>query len=168
MAIVTGNMVLLGYFLASGISAPVRNEHGDGTAAWVMGTLEAPSVQDTNCLSCKSYGPIRIFSWPLAAGDQKAFLANPFLLFGPFRHLQDSLAGVLFYSLAQWALKGPPVWGPFLLFGTSSSLRATLNRVLLCCWACQLFKVPPFLWSFSCPVLTYGERGCKDGFIPCE
>ena len=28
--------------------------------------------------------------------------------------------------------------------------------------------MPPFLWSFSCPVLTCGERSCKDGFIPCE
>ena len=44
------------------------------------------------------------------------------------------------------------------MFGTSDTLRVTLARVFLCCWACQVLKVAPFLWSFSCPVLTCGER----------
>ena len=45
VAIVTGSMVLLGFFLASGSSAPVRVEHEGSTAVWIMGTLAAPSEQ---------------------------------------------------------------------------------------------------------------------------
>ena len=44
-AIVTGDMVLLGLFLACGSSAPVMTEHEGGAAAWVAGTLAALSVQ---------------------------------------------------------------------------------------------------------------------------
>ena len=40
-----GDMVLLRFFLASGSSASVRIEHGDGAAAWIAGTLVAPSMQ---------------------------------------------------------------------------------------------------------------------------
>ena len=43
--IVTGNMVLLGLFLACGRSAPVRIECEGGAAAWVAGTLAMPSLQ---------------------------------------------------------------------------------------------------------------------------
>ena len=38
-------MVLLGLSLASGSSAPVRIDHEGGEAAWVTGTLVAPSMQ---------------------------------------------------------------------------------------------------------------------------
>ena len=44
-ALVTGDMVLLGLFLACGSSASVRIGRGGGTAIWVVGTLKAPSVQ---------------------------------------------------------------------------------------------------------------------------
>ena len=37
--------VLLGFSLVSGGSFTVRNEHGSGTAAWITGSLVAPSVQ---------------------------------------------------------------------------------------------------------------------------
>ena len=43
-AIVTGDMALLGLFLACGSSIPVMTEHEGGAASWVAGTLEAPSV----------------------------------------------------------------------------------------------------------------------------
>ena len=43
--IVPGDMVLLVLLLSCGSSAPVRMDHERGTAAWVMGSLAAPSVQ---------------------------------------------------------------------------------------------------------------------------
>ena len=46
VTIVTGCMVLLAFFLTSGTSAPVRFEHGGGTAAWIMGILVVPTVQE--------------------------------------------------------------------------------------------------------------------------
>ena len=45
VAIFTGNMVLLGFFLFSGSSAPVRIEHGGGAAAWIVIILAAASNQ---------------------------------------------------------------------------------------------------------------------------
>ena len=46
VAMGAGDMLLSGwFFLASGSSGPVRIEHGGGTAAWITGTLVAPSVQ---------------------------------------------------------------------------------------------------------------------------
>ena len=44
-ATVTGDVVILEIFLASGSSAPVRIEHGGDAAAWIAGTLAKPSVQ---------------------------------------------------------------------------------------------------------------------------
>ena len=49
-AIVIGSMTLLGFFLASGSSAPVRTEHGDGIAPRIVGTLGVPSVQGNQLL----------------------------------------------------------------------------------------------------------------------
>ena len=45
----TGDMALLGIFLASGSSAPVRIECGAGAAAWIVGTLAVPSRQGHWC-----------------------------------------------------------------------------------------------------------------------
>ena len=59
--IVTGNMVLLGLFLACGRSAPVRIEREGGAAAWVQGPWQCLVCRDTDCLSHRSYGPIRVF-----------------------------------------------------------------------------------------------------------
>ena len=43
---VIGDLVLLGLYLACDSSAPVRIEHKGGTAAWVVGTLAVPRVQE--------------------------------------------------------------------------------------------------------------------------
>ena len=58
-AIVIGEMLPLGLFLACVNFAPVRIKCECGTTAWVPGSLVAPSVQGG--LSCRSYGPIRVF-----------------------------------------------------------------------------------------------------------
>ena len=44
VAIVTGDMVLLGVFIVCDSSAPMKIEHEAGLAAWVMGTLVVPTV----------------------------------------------------------------------------------------------------------------------------
>ena len=62
-------------FFACGSSAPVRVESEGGAAAWLVGTLVAPSVQghrpaaEVTALS-------ESFFEPLVAGDQKASLAS--------------------------------------------------------------------------------------------
>ena len=43
---VIGDLVLLGLYLACGSSSPVRIEYKSGTAAWVVGTLAVPRVQE--------------------------------------------------------------------------------------------------------------------------
>ena len=48
-------------FSACGSSAPVRVECEGGAAAWLAGTLKAPSCRDMDCLHCRSYDPIRVF-----------------------------------------------------------------------------------------------------------
>ena len=40
-----GEVVLLGFFLASGSSVPVGIKHGGGMVAWIMGTLAMPGTQ---------------------------------------------------------------------------------------------------------------------------
>ena len=68
----------------------MRIEHGGGAIAWIVGILTAPSLQDTDCLSCRSYGSIKVFIKPLAVGDQRASLAGPSLLLGPFTQLKGT------------------------------------------------------------------------------
>ena len=48
-------------FLACGSSAPGRVECEGGAAAWLSGTLAAPSVQGHGLPPPQSYGPIRVF-----------------------------------------------------------------------------------------------------------
>ena len=52
----------------------MRVECEGGAAAWLAGTLAAPSVQGLACLRGRSYGPIESFLEPLVADDQKASL----------------------------------------------------------------------------------------------
>ena len=94
-----GDTVLLGCFsLASGSSGPVRIEHGGGAAAWITGTLVAPSVQDDNSLRLRSGGAIESFSrlWQLVSKGP-AWLGS----FSIARHIRH--------------LKGHPLWGLSLL-----------------------------------------------------
>ena len=62
---------------ACGSSAPVRVEREAGTAAWLVGTLVAPSVQGHGLPPLQGLCPYQsLFSEPLVAGDQKASLAS--------------------------------------------------------------------------------------------
>ena len=96
-------------FFAYGSSAPVRVEHEGGTAAWLVGTLVAPSVQGHRVPPPQELWPYQsLFFKALVAGDQKASLASLSLELCSFRHLVGSLA-----------------WGPSLLFRVSVTYRGS-------------------------------------------
>ena len=68
----TGFMALLGIFLASGSSAPVRIECGAGAAAWIVGTLAVPSGQPAS--SVHGIPQARILEWvamPFSRGSSQ-------------------------------------------------------------------------------------------------
>ena len=118
----------------------------------------APSVQDTDCLICSSYGPIRVFIKSLAVGNQRASLAGPSLLLDPFSRLQV------------------PHLGSFSVVHRIRDLKITLAGVLLCYFARQVLKGPPSLCCFSCLVLICAEREtiemaapsvCDSAVSPC-
>ena len=53
----------------------MRVEHEGGTAAWVAGTLVAPSAQGPTLSQPQELWPYQsLFFKPLVPGDQKAFL----------------------------------------------------------------------------------------------
>ena len=64
------------FSFACGSSAPVRVEHEGGTAAWLAGTLVAPSVQGHGLPQPLELWPYQSFLEPLVAGDQKASLTS--------------------------------------------------------------------------------------------
>ena len=63
-------------FFACGSSAPVRVEREGGVAAWLVGTLAAPSVQGHGLPLLQELWPYQSFFKPLVAGNQKASLAS--------------------------------------------------------------------------------------------
>ena len=63
-------------YFACGSSAPVTVEHEGGAAAWLAGTLAAPSVQGHRLPHWQELWPHQSFFEPLVAGDQKASLAS--------------------------------------------------------------------------------------------
>ena len=54
-------MFLFFIFFACGSSVPVRVDREGGAAAWLVGTLAAPSVQGHGLPLLQEYGPIRDF-----------------------------------------------------------------------------------------------------------
>ena len=60
-------------FFACGSSAPVKGECEGGAAAWLVGTLVAPSVQGHGLPPWQELWPSQSFLEPPVAGDQKAF-----------------------------------------------------------------------------------------------
>ena len=93
------------FYFACGSSAPMRVEHEGGTAAWLVGTLAAPSVQGLGLPPLQELWPYQsLFFEPLVAGNQKASLACLSPQLCPFWHLEGFLT-----------------WGPSLLFSASGT-----------------------------------------------
>ena len=63
-------------FFACGSSAPVRVEREGGTAAWVAGTLAAPSAGIWTASAVGVRALPESFFKPLVAGDQEASFAR--------------------------------------------------------------------------------------------
>ena len=61
---------------ACGSSDSVRVEHEGGTAAWLVDTLVAPSVQGHGLTLWQELWPYQSFFESLEAGDQKVSLAS--------------------------------------------------------------------------------------------
>lgn len=57
----TGGMVLLGFFLAFGSSAPARTDCGGGVVAWVVGTVTTPRAQRSWWPRRRRSGTVRSF-----------------------------------------------------------------------------------------------------------
>ena len=94
-------------FLLLAALLPVRVECEGGTAVWLLGTLDAPSVQGHRLPLWQELWPHQSpFFKTLVADTQEASLAlKPLSLqLLPFRHLEGSL-----------------VWGPSLLFSASGA-----------------------------------------------
>ena len=64
------------FLFAFGSSAPVKVELECGTAAWLVGTLLAQSVQGHRLPLPQKLQPYQSFFQFLVAGDQKASLAS--------------------------------------------------------------------------------------------
>ena len=65
------------FFLACGSSTPVRVECEGGAAAWLAGTLAAPSVQGHGMPQLQELWPYQsLFFKPFVAGNEKASLAS--------------------------------------------------------------------------------------------
>ena len=122
------------FFFACGSSAPVKVEREGGAAAWLSGTLATPSVQGTECLPCRGYGPIRVFSSLLELAIR--------------RRLSEALQ-VFLCSSTLMHLEGPLPWDPSLLFGTSGTYRGPPNGVILCRSVHQALKGAPWVGSYS-------------------
>jgi len=88
------DVVNLGFCLASGSCAPMGIEHGGGTAAWIMRTLAASSVQEY----WWPHGGMAILE-SCSGLWQLVFKGPPWL--------------VLLCCLVQQTLKRPPFLGPF-------------------------------------------------------
>ena len=94
----------------------MRVECEGGVAAWLVGTLAAPTVQGHSASAPGVMALSESFFKPVVAGNQSFSIAPP------FQHLEGSSA-----------------WGPSLLFSSSDNRRANLTGVLLCSSLHQVF-----------------------------
>ena len=119
-------------FFACGSSVPVRVEHEGGAAAWLLGTLAAPSVQGHGL-------PPPQELWPYQS-----------LLSSLLQLAIRSLWPVFLHSSAHSGTYRAPLPGVLLCCLACQAHRgASLTGVLLCRSVCQAFDGPASL-LFSC------------------
>ena len=102
-------------FFAYGSSAPVRVEHEGGTAAWLVGTLVAPSVQGHRVPPPQSYGPIRVFIPASCSWRSEGLFGQSLSVAPPVQALRGlPCLGSFSVVLGVRHIEGPPGWGPTL------------------------------------------------------
>ena len=73
---------------ARGSSVPVRVEREGSAAAWLVGALAAQVCRDTDCLHCRSYGPIRIFLQASCSCRSEGLFGQSFSVAPPLQALR--------------------------------------------------------------------------------
>ena len=111
----------------------MRVECEGSTAAWLAGTLVAPSVQGHGLPPPRGLCPYQsLFSEPLVAGDQMAFFAS--FSVAPSIQALRGLPCLGSFSVV-WCLKhieGRPWLGSYSVARASGTEKGTLGGVLLC------------------------------------
>ena len=109
--------------------------------------------RDSNCLSCKSYGPIILLQSFLSLWKLVIRGLVWLVLLCCLAHSCTYRTPQFEFFFVSWHvrhLKGHPGWGPSQLLSASGTFRAILARV----------------FSLSSANVC-GERGCKDVSTPC-
>ena len=93
----------------------MRVEREGGTPIWVVGSLEAPSVQPHGLLQPWELWPYQSLFLPLIAGNKKASLAKSFFIALSIQALRGlPYLGSSAVPCASGTKRGPPSWGPTL------------------------------------------------------
>ena len=109
-----------------------------GAAAWLAGTLLAPSVS----LCHRSYGPMRVFSQAFCSWGSEGLFGISFSIALPIQ-----------------ALKGLPCLGPFSVVRCIRHIEGPpLAGILLCSSVLQVFDGPAQLSIAQRLMQAYGER----------
>lgn len=82
-----------------------------GGVAGLLGPWIYQVCRDVGCLSCRSYGTIRVCFYLLAAGIQRVSLAGSFLFIGPFKHLKGPSGWIFSAACCVRHLKGHSLQG---------------------------------------------------------
>ena len=117
---------------ACGSSAPVRAEHEGGTAACLVRPWWCQGFRDTDCLHCRSYGPIRIFFQASCSWQSEGLFGQSFSVAPPIQ-----------------ALRGISCLGFFSVVPSQVHRGAPLAGVLLCRLGCQALTGTPWVVSYS-------------------
>ena len=118
------------FFFACGSSAPVRVElhHKGGGAAWLSGTLAAV-CRDTDCLRCRNYDFISLFSSLLESWQWEGLFRQSFSVALHIRHLEGSLAWSPSLLLGASGTR----WGPWLeSYSVVQCIRHLMGQPLYC------------------------------------
>ena len=132
----------------------------------LQGPWRCQVCRDTDCLPCKSYGPIRVFFEPLVAGDQKAPLTSLSPKLCQFGHLEAPLPGVLLCCWAHQAHRGAPLAGVPLCRSAHRSLKGAPWVGSCSVVQCVRHLMGQPLYCLAADAGLWRERGYGDGSTP--
>ena len=117
------------HFLACGSSASLRVEHVGGTAAWLAGTLVAPSVQGHGLPPPQELWPYHSFFQASCSWQSEGLFDQSFSVASPIQALRG-LSCLGSFSLDQHIrhLQGHPRWDPLV----AQCVRGLMGQPLYC------------------------------------